>query len=184
MAPFYSGIHSGCLNAAELASAMDVQLKNLDSEIRKHLILKGDDECYNKAKKASDGLEHGFLGFSEIRDYATDVRHRMATYIRQAILELSGVSDELLAELTTDPYDKPLGHWPLAKYLRGKLVGESEVLPREGNFYPVMRWATSVKACTPEATGKLKFEITENITPELADGILFQGQSIEVWGAS
>jgi len=74
----------------ELADSLGVQPDQLDPTVRKELILKGDNECYSKARKASDGFEHGYLDYSQIIEKAKDVRHRMASYIRLSILEIIG----------------------------------------------------------------------------------------------
>ena len=43
----------------------------------------------------------------------------MATHVRAAILELSGVPKPMLEPLLNDPFDKPLGHWPLPSTCEG-----------------------------------------------------------------
>lgn len=134
-----------------------------------------------KAKAASDGFEHGFLGYDTIREYAKDVRHRMAAYVRTAILELADIPTDVGDLLLKDPFDKPLGHWPLAKYVRGRLLGNSPTLAREGSRYPFLRWKPSITSCHPDAVGKLGIQLTDSLTAELADGITFQPQSVEVW---
>lgn len=172
---------SDCKTESDLAELLGVELKQLDATIRKKFILKNDEECYKKAKDASDGLEHGFLGYDTIRDYAKDVRHRMAGHIRTTIIELSGASEQVIAKLMADPFDKPMGRWPIAKYLRGQLLGESENLALKGNAYPFMRWNPIIKSCEPSKDGKLNFQFTENMTAELGDGISFRPQSLEAW---
>jgi hypothetical protein len=52
---------------------------------------------------------------------------------------LSELPDDVLKILVNDPFDKPLGHWPLAKYVRGQLLGNSPTLAREGNQYTFLR---------------------------------------------
>ncbi|MGH8727552.1 MAG: hypothetical protein ACREV9_05235 [Burkholderiales bacterium] len=68
-----------------LASSLGVDLRKLDATIRREFILQGDIECYKQAKEASDGFEHGFLGFDHILEISQQVRSRMATYVRAAI---------------------------------------------------------------------------------------------------
>lgn len=171
-----------CKTQADLADLLGVELKQLDATIRKKFILKDDEDCYKKAKEASDGLEHGFLGYDKIRDSAKDVRHRMAGYIRVAIIELSGASEQSIATLMAEPFDKPMGRWPIAKYLRGHLLGgNSESLALKGNAYPFMRWNPIIQSCAPSKDGKLNFQFTENMTAELGDGVSFRPQSFEAW---
>jgi len=172
---------AGLNREEELARRLGVEVKELEPTVRKTLLLKNDEECYRKGKAASDGLEHGFLGYDKMREYAKDVRHRMASHVRTAILELGGVPKPALEILLGDPFDKPLGHWPIVKYMRGRLLGDSPILAREGNQYPFLRWNPIVTSCAPDAAGKLSIQFTENLTPELADGISFQAQSLEVW---
>lgn len=170
----------GLKGEKDLAKHLGVDLKNLDSSIRKAL-LQNDKECYKKAKTASDGFEHGFLEYDAIREHAEDVRHRLAAYIRSAILELADVPADAQDILLHDPYDKPLGYWPVTKYVRGQLLGDSPTLAREGSKYPFLRWKPTITSCKPDAVGKLNSKFTENFTAELADGISFKLQSVEVW---
>ena len=172
---------AGLNSEEELASRLGVELKELDPTVRKTLLLKNDEECYRKGKTASDGFEHGFLGYDKIREYAKDVRHRMAAHVRTAILDLGGVPKPALDILVSDPFDKPLGHWPIVKYMRGRLLGDSPILAHEGNQYPFLRWNPVVTSCAPDAAGKLHIQFSETFTAELADGISFQPQSLEVW---
>lgn len=171
----------GCKTEADLANTLGVELKKLDATIRKNLILNGDEECYKKAKEASDGLEHGFLGYDKIRDNAKDVRHQMAQYIRKTIIELAGAPKEVVEILLSAPFNEPMGHLPIAKYLRGHLLGKSENLSMEGNAYPFIKWSHTIKSCLPNDNGKLTYEITENMTPELSEGTLFRPKSLEAW---
>jgi hypothetical protein len=149
--------------------------------VRKDLLLDGDAECYDKCRQASDGFEHGFLGYDEIRELSKDIRHRMAEYVRTATLKLCGLEDEALQVLTKDPFDKPLGHWPLAKYLRGRLLGDNPELAANGNAYPFMRWKTVIKNCEVGEDGRMHMKLNEEFTPELGEGISFEAQSWEVW---
>jgi hypothetical protein len=171
---------AGLNSQEELAALLAVSLQHLDPTVRK-LLLQNDDECYKKAKAASDGFEHGFLGYDKMREYAKDVRHRMASYVRSAILSLCDVPTGIVDLLLRDPFDKPLGPWPLAKYVRGRLVGDSSVLAQAGNQYPFIRWSPTIKSCALDAAGKLNIQFSETFTAELADGIGFQPQSVEVW---
>lgn len=170
----------------DLADALGVAREKgwkgrLCAVVRKDLLLNGDAECYRKSKDASDGLEHGYRAYEEIAELSRDVRHRMAGYVRTAILTLSGLAGGALEVLTKDPFDKPLGHWPLAKYVRGRLVGSKSELGAEGNAYPFLRWKTKIKECGVGEDGALHMKLDEELTPELAEGISFEGGSWEVW---
>jgi len=165
----------------ELANSLGVELKHLDATIRKNLILKGDEKCYEKSKEASDGFEHGYLGYDEIRELAKDVRHRMAAYVRTAILEMIGVDADTFKLLTSNPFDKPMGYWPIVKYIRGRLIGAGEELAAEGNSYPFIKWNPVVKSSQVGEDGKLNITFNETFTAEIAKGILFEPQLYEAW---
>ncbi|NKE72993.1 hypothetical protein [Candidatus Manganitrophus noduliformans] len=171
----------GLSSEVELANILGVETNQLDSAIRRDLILNGDEECYRKSKQASDGFEHGFLGYDKIRELSKDVRHRMAKYIRNAILELSGLEAEPLRVLTSDPYDKPMGSWSIIKYVRGRLLGKSPELAAKGNAYPFLRWKPVINKCEILEDGKINIQVSYNLTVELAEGISFQPISYEAW---
>lgn len=107
----------------------------------------------------------------------------MAEYIRNAILEMSEIDNNTLQTLTSSPFDKPMGYWPVVKYIRGKLIGSGDELAAKGNVYPFMRWRPTIKSATVDENGNLNMEIQETFTAELADGIEFRPQSYEVWKA-
>lgn len=162
----------------ELADCLGVELKKLDPVVRRDLILNGDEDCYSKSKKASDGFEHGFLGFDKIHDLARDTRHRMAQYIREEIFNQLELDKETYDVLTQD---KPMGYWPIVKYVRGKLIGENAELAAQGNAYPFLKWEPSVNKCEITDEGKINIEYSENFTAELGDGIEFMPLSYEAW---
>jgi hypothetical protein len=172
----------GITEQADLAVELGVGLEQLDGTVRRDLLLKGDQEVYRKAREASNGFEHGYLNYGEVRELSRDVRHRMAGYVRMAILEMCELDSTVFSKLTSDSFDKPLGHWPIVKYLRGKLIGSGEELAAPGNAYPFIKWSFGFKTAKWEG-GKFSVEMTENLTPEIAEGIGFQAQSLEMWQA-
>ena len=167
----------GISQQEDLAGELGVELKQLDAAIRRDLLLKGDNEAYRKAKEASGGFEHGFLNYDKVRELSQDVRHRMAEYVRTAILQMYELDSAVFSRLTSDPFNKPLGHWPIVKYLRGKLIGSGRELAAPGNAYPFVKWGYEIKNAKWEG-GKFNIEITENLTMDLAEGVVFQPQSI------
>jgi len=166
----------------ELAESLGVkEPRELGPIVRKNIILEGDIECYKKGREASDGFEHGYLDFSKVIENARDVRHRMAKYVRKAILDMLDLDPEDFETLME--LDKPLGYWPIAKYFRGKLVGYGERLAQGGNAYPFLKWKPTIKSLSISQDGEFNFTLTESFTAELAEGILFKPQSIEIWQA-
>src|SRR6185312_7791783 len=98
----------------ELAASLQVEKSELDATIRRRFLLQGDDECYTLAKKASDGFEHGFLGFDRLLDLSQKIRVRMAGYVRSAILELATVETSTKSIILSESFSDPIGPWPLA----------------------------------------------------------------------
>ncbi|MCK4376765.1 MAG: hypothetical protein KAV97_00930 [Actinomycetia bacterium] len=170
-------------NEKELAAAIGINIENLDPYIRKELLLKGDNDCYMKAKKASDGFEHGFLSYKDIIKSSKDVRRRMAEYTRTAIIELCELEEDKLNVLLTKPFNKPLGCWPIVKYLRGKLIGKGDQLAAEDNAYPFMKWKPTIKSASVNKNGQYNITIKDSIIPELGQGISFKPISREIWQA-
>lgn len=170
----------GLETEAQLAECLGVDIQKLDPTVRKELILRGDSECYKKAKEASDGFEHGYLGYDKIITLSRDVRNHMAEHIRNAIFELCKLEQETIKILTSDPYHQPKGYWPIVKYLRGKLIGEGEQLAAPGNEYPFMRWNPIIKFCKVDKD-QFNFKIDETFTADLAEGISFKDGSLEAW---
>lgn len=174
----------GCESRSELANHLGVPLRDLDAHVRKRLLLKDDSECYEKAKEASDGFEHGYLEFDQIIGHAQDVRHRMAGFVREGILDLLDLTEGTRETLFSDSFAKPLGYWPLVKYLRGALVGGAAgSLSAEGNEYPFMRWKPVVESTHYSDGGSLRVRCHESVTAELGEGVEFRPESLEVWRA-
>jgi hypothetical protein len=168
-----------CTTESELASALDVNLKKLDAEIRKRLIFDGDTECYSAAREASDGFEHGFLRPDQIAKHAVTIRAKLANYVRKAILNFLSLDSDVRDALLASPYDKPKGHWPLVCHLRGKLLGTGESLAAAGNEYPFVRWSPQVKNYRLKET-ESEIEMSHTTTPELANGISFLPERLEL----
>ena len=173
----------GLKDQKELADELGIDINNLDSYVRKEFLLKGDSECYSKAKEASDGFEHGFLGYQKIRKLSKDVRNKMAKYTRTAIIELCNLEKDKKDILLAEPFNKPLGYWPIVKYLRGKLIGKGDQLAVEGNAYPFIKWKSTYISTLEDKTKKLHISIKDSITPELGQGISFKPISREIWQA-
>ena len=151
------------------------------SAVRSNILFKGDTECHRKAKQASDGLEHGFLPYDEIYDKAVYVRDKTASYLRESIIELLDLDKDTQLFYMDKSKNKPLGNWPVVKYIRGNLVGESDDLAAEGNEYPILYWKSKIKSIKQNKTGEYTVSFDEKMTPRLSSEIQFQPQSFEVW---
>ncbi|MGX5651328.1 hypothetical protein ACWKW4_13815 [Hydrogenophaga borbori] len=170
----------GLSNEAELSDYLGCETKKLDAEIRRRYLLKGDEECYSKGRLASDGLEHGYLGFDEIRAHAIEVRDRMASLVRSAILEIVQLDAKTTSRLLSSPFDRPVGPWPLARTLRGKLVGADSQLAAVGNPYPFFSWKAHVENVRKVEGGRLVVNVSETMTAHLGPGIVFVASGHQV----
>jgi len=169
------------LDRSGVIAKWQVDAKSLDAEVRKRVLMRGDEESYRLAKAASDGFEHGYLGFDEIFAHADVVRDKAAHYLRAAIIELLDLEASDAAVLTSDLYAKP-GHLHVARYLRGLLVGSGESLAAEGKAHPFIEWRTNYLEVENPSPDEVSFRMEEAITPRLAPGIGFKPQRLEVWG--
>lgn len=90
----------------ELAEGWGIELKQLDSEVRRRLIFREDTTTFQKARAASDGLEHGFKPFPEIHSLASQVRDSTAAYLREAILDMIPLDEQVKTVLLSSPFDR------------------------------------------------------------------------------
>ena len=63
----------------------------LDGRIRHDLILGGDTELYKSASEASNGLEHGYLDFSDIHAHAVAHAEALFREARRTVIEVLGI---------------------------------------------------------------------------------------------
>jgi len=165
----------------ELAEVLGVDIKKLDSTIRRQYIFQGDDDCYSKALSASDGFEHGFSPNDKLHQLTANVRDKTAQYVRSEIFTLSGTPEPAIKCLHAAPFNDPQGPGLIAKYLFGKLIGTGEELAATGNPYPILSWRLNLDSGQVDSSGKIDLQITDTITPQLASGIAFQAIRSEVW---
>lgn len=170
-------LRRGLSSKAELAASMGLTSRDLDTVARRDWLLAGDADCYKEAKAASDGFEHGYGSFPDMRQAATKHRRRIANLVREAIFDLAGLDAEAAAILKAPPFDQPMGHWPLATYLWGKLVGTVIDLARPESAYPFVGLRPQLVVTAPGGLPNLQFQFT----PELGTGITFLPDHVEVW---
>jgi hypothetical protein len=150
--------------------------------IRQKILFQGDQACYQAAKQASDGLEHGFLPFPDIWSRASESNELTARYLRSAIIGLADVPDDARERLLGAPYDRPFEVTPVSRYLRGHLISETDQLAREGQRYPLIRWKSSIKALRRIPSGEYQIEFNDRFESMLGEGVSFRPTSHEVWG--
>jgi hypothetical protein len=168
----------------QLLDEWQLELKRLDSEVRRRLIFQGDDDCFTKARDVSDGFEHGFTDFGEMRKPAQEVIVKTAEYLRRAIIGLVGVDQILLERALGPPYNTPRGPLNLVRYMRGILIGTPDQLAAKDQLYPLFEWRTKLKTVRIGEGGSYGFGNDETLTAKLGDNAKFRAGSFEVWDGS
>ncbi|MFC3898573.1 hypothetical protein ACFOWZ_44500 [Lentzea rhizosphaerae] len=145
---------------------------------RRDVIFDGDRETYNKARSASDGIEHGFMEFEDVNRKALDVTDKVFSYIRRAILTLLKLPEMDFPDLWQRP---PRDVASLRKIIRGHLVGDGTNPAVPGEDHPRLKWTSRVSKL--ERTGEnLSVSFEEKFTVRCSPGYGFRGQAIEVRG--
>jgi hypothetical protein len=155
----------------------------LAAEVRRRILFRGDGDTASKARKASDGLEHSFMDFAGVRELAENVVKDTARYLREAILEFSGVDQATRDTLTSPPFDIPLrSHY--ARYVWGTLVGAGDELAAQNQEYPVLHWGAGLKSFeVEEGTDRHLIGLNQTMTFRAAPGIQFRMSRFEMWAA-
>jgi hypothetical protein len=83
-------------------------LTALGRYVRLELLLGNDKDCYTQLSSMSTGLEHGFMGFDEIRK-RSKVADRAFTYLRRAMLREIGLRPD--SPLFDERFDGAQGIW-------------------------------------------------------------------------
>lgn len=164
----------------DLAESWAVDVRGLDAEVRRRLLFQGDDDTYAAAKQASDGFEHGFLDFDDVRLLSRHVRDTTARYVRTAVVDLAGVAGETRAKLLDPPRDKPLRSF-LTRYLWGEFVGKAPDLALPEEHYPRFLWKSRLKEITRDGK-KMLVTPEETTTARFSSAVTFQPARFEVWG--
>lgn len=164
----------------KLLQAWAIDIKQLDPEVRRRVLFQGDTQTYRKAKEASDGFEHGFLSFKDIREHAVAIRQATARYLRRAILQLLDIDQESISTLTAPPFDTIPG-LRIDKYIYGTLLGAGPPHAPD-QLYPILSWSSRATAIdfAPDGTAQISF--SETMTKRLGDGITLRPKRLEVWG--
>jgi len=149
----------------------------LRAEMRREVLFCGDSAVHDAARDASDGLEHGFMDFSEIHDRARDVTLQTFRYIRRAILDLLEVPEPARTELAgIEPRDV----LSLNRILHGVLTGP-EPLAAPGQQYPQFEWTSEIPRVWWEGDD-LKFTIRDRWHPLLGADVTFNATAYEFHG--
>lgn len=150
----------------------------LGQHVRHSVIFAADDDTYQTAKKASDGLEHGSLALDRIATHALKCTDKTFSYVRRAILELLKLPPDVVAELIEI---KPKDVQSLRKVIRGALTGAADDPAAEGERYPLLQWSSGMESVVREG---YTFQMTpsETITIHTHPDVGFQPHRFELYG--
>lgn len=174
--------HENSLIKEGLIKSWCLEKQQLDSEVRRRILFKGDTECYRDARRASDAFEHGFLPFDKIREIAVGVREKTAAYLRDAIMHLAGVEKMARTLLTSPPYDRPLESYELRYIVNGYLIGEHDKLAAEGQEYPYLKWHSGIKSFRENPAREYDIELDMKFEAALGPNVKFEPKSYEIYG--
>jgi hypothetical protein len=83
-------------------------LDALDSHIRLEILMGGDKPCYKQLREMSDGFEHGYMAFGDVREKSR-VADAAFGHLRRAILNEIGLDGN--SPLFDERFDDPQGVW-------------------------------------------------------------------------
>jgi hypothetical protein len=169
------------LSRDQVVADWGIELKQLDSEVRRRLLFDGDSKTFENARTASDGFEHGHLPFQTIREHAISTKVATARLLRKAILSYLGFAHAEVEELLASPFDKPMS-LRVHKYIFGKLTGALDNLAEPNQIYPILRWESTPTEMITSQDGLVKLQFNEQITARLGPGVTFQAKQFRVYG--
>lgn len=152
--------------------------RELEVWCRREVIFQGDNQTYSQARKASDGLEHGFLEMTEIAKRAIAVADKTFRYVRHAIVKLIDIPQELAVELMTI---HPLDVGSKRKVIRGVLTSAIGNPAPDGEAYPFIEWASEIKNVTRDGN-TYSVQNVERFAICTRPGVGFRLERIEVIG--
>jgi hypothetical protein len=172
---------SNQLSRDDLVQRWGIELRELDSQVRQRLIFSNDESTFKQARAASDGFEHGYMPFPDVRAKAIAVNRLTATYVRRAILDHLGLPSEQVKALLEPPFDEPF-YLHYTKQIWGTLDGAGEDLAAPDQDYPMLHWRSSIRELPTLADQDPRIQFVETYDPRLAPGIRFAANRIEVFG--
>jgi hypothetical protein len=148
----------------------------LNAWCREVIIFEGDREIYQAAKRASDGVEHGFMDLSEVYRRSMIATDATFGYVRRTILRLLNISHADFPELVERV---PRDVQSLRKILRGHFVGPGDDPAPPGEEYPYLEWRSAVRTLTRDGD-KFSLSFQEKVTVRCASGYGFRGTGFGV----
>lgn len=171
----------------ELAQMLDVVTDDperprwqqiMREQVREQIIFDGDHDTYMTAKKASDGLEHGFLELDEVARRAIASADTTFTCVRRTIIDLLDLPREIGAELMEI---KPKDVQSARKAIRGRLLGAAADPAADDQLYPLLEWASSINSVVREGAA-FHVQPREQVTVRTNPAVQFSFDRIEMIG--
>ncbi|MGN9909365.1 hypothetical protein ACTMTJ_17615 [Phytohabitans sp. LJ34] len=145
---------------------------------RREIIFDGNVAAYNRARNASDGVEHGFMEMNKVYEYALATTEITFGYVRRTMLRLVGIDQAGQPDL----YDRPPRDvQSLRKMIRGQFIGDGADPAPAGEEYPYLKWNSNVKTMTRDGD-KFSLSFEEKFRVYCAPSYTFTGQAFEVRG--
>jgi hypothetical protein len=158
-----------------------IDLKTLDSEIRRRALFQGDLPAYREAKAASDGLEHGYGDMAEIRGLSVRHRNAVAKYVREAIFAYAPLPDEVRNRLLDERLSFPLACTRLGKYLRATLHGRVADMVQGPLQYPMFRLTSTIESIVNNPDGGYEIVPGESVTAIWGKNVTATDVRFEYW---
>ncbi len=94
--------------------------------IRRREVFLGDDATHAALRRASDGIEHGFLSFGEARELVEEIFGDASTAVRRSILRESGLQASDVEALMTGIHTRPLPLWRPQLVAEGRFAEDTD----------------------------------------------------------
>ncbi|WP_146168325.1 hypothetical protein [Rathayibacter caricis] len=108
-----------------LAAEWGVEKGKVDEEVRRRILFQGKTELHERAKAASDSMEHGFGEMGNIVDIAEAEVEELAALVRSYIVSRIFLEGECRSDLLSGDYARPIGCVPVTGFARGFLRGNN-----------------------------------------------------------
>jgi len=158
--------------------------ETLASWARLELIFCRDKETYSAAKKASDGLEHGFAAHREVQRLAKQCVEKTAEYLRKSILLQIEISDDDFIALTSKPYERPTNTGGFERQFLATIVSDDEDVAAPDQAYPFVRWQFNLKEFSFAEDGGHKMRVTQTMKPMISESAVMRFERIHFAGST
>lgn len=145
--------------------------ETLDSWTRENVIFRGDKETYRTAKASSDQFEHGFESFDVIYPNAKACLEKVAAYLRHAIVDCLPLSADVRGCILRGAFARPARNSGYQRHIVAKLVAPTAELAATDEAYPQCCWKFDLRDFSIAESGVYEMNVTQSITPKLADGV-------------